>query len=91
MKNTEKKLITFSAMHSLPKIQNIADIIKGSNQNDSDKLIWKIFIIVLKIVLKKWYYEDDIKKMRRILALLDEEDDVQNVYHNWDEPIEDEE
>ena len=35
--------------------------------------------------------EDDIKQMRRILALLDEEDDVQNVYHNWDEPIEDEE
>lgn len=30
--------------------------------------------------------EDDLKKMRRILALLDEEDDVQNVYHNWDEP-----
>ena len=29
--------------------------------------------------------------MRRILALLDEEDDVQNVYHNWDEPVEDEE
>lgn len=35
--------------------------------------------------------EDDLKKMRRILALLDEEDDVQNVYHNWDEPEEDEE
>lgn len=34
--------------------------------------------------------EDDLKKMRRILALLDEEDDVQNVYHNWDEPQEDE-
>ena len=31
------------------------------------------------------------KKMRRILNLLDEEDDVQNVYHNWDEPEEDEE
>lgn len=31
---------------------------------------------------------DDIKKMRRILALLDDEDDVQNVYHNWDEPDE---
>lgn len=29
--------------------------------------------------------EDDIKKMNRILNLLDEEDDVQNVYHNWDE------
>ena len=35
--------------------------------------------------------EDDIKKMRRILNLLDEEDDVQNAYHNWDEPEEDEE
>ena len=29
--------------------------------------------------------EDDIKKMNRILGLLDEDDDVQNVYHNWDE------
>ena len=28
--------------------------------------------------------EDDIKKMNRILDLLDEDDDVQNVYHNWD-------
>ena len=35
--------------------------------------------------------EDDLKKMRRILALLDEKDDVQNVYHNWDEPDSDEE
>lgn len=29
--------------------------------------------------------EDDIKKMQRILDLLDDEDDVQEVYHNWDE------
>ncbi|MGN0435117.1 MAG: YebC/PmpR family DNA-binding transcriptional regulator [Wujia sp.] len=29
--------------------------------------------------------EDDIKKMTRILDLLDEDDDVQSVYHNWDE------
>ncbi len=29
--------------------------------------------------------EDDIKKMNRILDLLDEDDDVQSVYHNWDE------
>ena len=35
--------------------------------------------------------EDDLKKMRRILALLDEDDDVQYVYHNWDEPDSDEE
>lgn len=32
--------------------------------------------------------DDDIKKMNRILSLLDDEDDVQNVYHNWDEPSE---
>ena len=29
--------------------------------------------------------EDDIKKMNRIIDLLDEDDDVHNVYHNWDE------
>jgi len=28
---------------------------------------------------------EDIKKMRKLLELLDDEDDVQNVYHNWDE------
>ena len=35
--------------------------------------------------------EGDIKSMNRILSLLDDEDDVQNVYHNWNEPEEDEE
>jgi transcriptional/translational regulatory protein YebC/TACO1 len=29
--------------------------------------------------------------MNRILGLLDEDDDVQNVYHNWNEPEEEEE
>ena len=29
--------------------------------------------------------EDDIKKMNRILDLLADDDDVQAVYHNWDE------
>lgn len=33
--------------------------------------------------------ENDIKMMNRILNLLDEEDDVQEVYHNWNEPQED--
>ena len=28
--------------------------------------------------------EDDIKCLNRILDILDEDDDVQNVYHNWD-------
>ncbi len=29
--------------------------------------------------------EDDIKNLNRILDLLDEDDDVQAVYHNWEE------
>ena len=29
--------------------------------------------------------EDDNKKMNRILDMLDEDDDVQDVYHNCDE------
>ena len=29
--------------------------------------------------------ENDIKKMNKLLDLLDEDDDVQAVYHNWDE------
>ena len=29
--------------------------------------------------------EESIKKMNRILDLLDDDDDVQAVYHNWDE------
>ncbi len=29
--------------------------------------------------------EDDVKLLQRILDILDEDDDVQNVYHNWEE------
>ncbi len=29
--------------------------------------------------------DEDVKKMNRILDLLDDDDDVQDVYHNWDE------
>ena len=29
--------------------------------------------------------EDDIKNMNKILELLDDDDDVQDVYHNWNE------
>lgn len=35
--------------------------------------------------------EADIKSMNKILSLLDDEDDVQNVYHNWNEPDDEEE
>ena len=29
--------------------------------------------------------EGDIKNLQKTLDLLEEDDDVQNVYHNWDE------
>jgi YebC/PmpR family DNA-binding regulatory protein len=32
--------------------------------------------------------DQDIKKMRTLLDILEEDDDVQDVYHNWDEPDE---
>ena len=35
--------------------------------------------------------EGDVKRMNRIIDLLDEDDDVQDVFHNWDMPVEDEE
>ena len=28
---------------------------------------------------------EDIKKMNKLLEMLDDDDDVQNTYHNWDE------
>jgi transcriptional/translational regulatory protein YebC/TACO1 len=31
---------------------------------------------------------ENVKYLQRILDLLDEDDDVQAVYHNWDEPEE---
>ena len=35
--------------------------------------------------------EADVKRINRIIDLLDEDDDVQDVFHNWDMPVEDEE
>lgn len=32
--------------------------------------------------------EDDLKKMNKLIDLLEDSDDVQDVYHNWDEPEE---
>ena len=29
--------------------------------------------------------ESDLSNIQKILDMLDEDDDVQNVYHNWDE------
>jgi YebC/PmpR family DNA-binding regulatory protein len=35
--------------------------------------------------------EDDIRRMNLLLESLEDNDDVQNVYHNWDEPETDDE
>ncbi len=32
--------------------------------------------------------EDDIKNMNKLLEMLEDNDDVQNVYHNWENPTE---
>ena len=29
--------------------------------------------------------EDDIRNMEKLIELLEDDDDVQNVYHNWDQ------
>lgn len=34
--------------------------------------------------------EDDVKNMRKLIEMLEDNDDVQNVYHSWDEPDEEE-
>ena len=33
--------------------------------------------------------EDAIKKMNRLVEMLEDDDDVQSVWHNWDNPEED--
>ena len=32
--------------------------------------------------------EDDIKNMNKLLEMLEDNDDVQNVWHNWENPTE---
>ena len=53
-----------------------------------------------QIPVRRWGNGQAIRLSKEILEhlpnevigdILDEEDDVQNVYHNWDEPEEDEE
>ncbi|MEE1045966.1 MAG: YebC/PmpR family DNA-binding transcriptional regulator, partial [Clostridia bacterium] len=34
--------------------------------------------------------EEDIKKMEKLIDMLEENDDVQNVYHTWEMPDEEE-
>lgn len=34
--------------------------------------------------------EEDVKCMSKLLEMLEDNDDVQNVYHNWGNPVEEE-
>ena len=34
--------------------------------------------------------EDDVKNMGKLLEMLEDNDDVQNVYHNWENPTDEE-
>ena len=39
---------------------------------------------------RRYYYKlyhpnEDIKNMNKLIEMLDDNDDVQNVYHNWEE------
>ena len=42
-------------------------------------------ITMMPQMYKELASDEDIKKMNKLLDLLDEDDDVQNVWHNWDE------
>jgi transcriptional/translational regulatory protein YebC/TACO1 len=65
------------------------------NWKASAMMFWKIWVVFnipmmeadVTMIPQTWVEltdEDSIKKMNRILDLLDEDDDVQAVYHNWD-------
>jgi Uncharacterized conserved protein len=38
-----------------------------------------------KLVKSKLTDEEDIKYMQKLIDLLEDDDDVQTVYHNWEE------
>ncbi len=48
----------------------------------------KEFIPMTKVQITD---EELVQKMEKLLDMLDEDDDVQNVYHNWDQPEEEDE
>jgi transcriptional/translational regulatory protein YebC/TACO1 len=53
------------------------------------KNVRKILEASVQMVPSTWVEltnEDDIKNMRKMLEIMDENDDIQNVYTNWQEP-----
>ena len=45
----------------------------------------KIIAIGIMPVIAKLESEEDIKNMEKLIDLLEENEDVQNVYHNWEQ------
>ena len=56
-----------------------------------DKYGYKTPIVFCDICKATLEVEDAIRKMNLLLEHLEDNDDVQNVYHNWDMPDTDEE
>ena len=55
-------------------------VVKKTNVNKNE-----ILKLANDLQSKNLNDENDIKQLQRTLDLLDEDDDVQYVYHNWDE------
>ena len=67
-------------------IRKSLNYIRDKEKDDGAKLLKQIEACNEIIdILSKVSNEEDIKKINKIFDLLDVEDDVQNVFHNWDE------
>ena len=62
--------------------RNLADVREGLEKMGVPMVQSEVTKIPQTFV--ELHKEDDIKNMNRILDLLEEDDDVQEVYHNWD-------
>ncbi len=62
--------------------KNLADVREGLEKMGVPMVQSEVTKIPQTFV--ELYKEDDIKNMNKILDLLEEDDDVQEVYHNWD-------
>ena len=67
-------------------LTQVEDLSKVRESLEQDKIpMVKSEITMLPQNYVKLTDEEDIKNMERILDLLDEDDDVQEVYHNWED------
>ena len=60
---------------------DINDFLPDINDMIKEDCIWDVF----NSFQKELSDEDDLKNMNKLIEMLDDNDDVQNVYHNWEE------